>query len=87
MNADLDRSLNGSDADLRAFVASLRAAPQARVREGFAVAVMSAGARIPLAVRPPMMALAMLPHPITPSFILYLLNRPAGAGCRPTGRS
>ena len=42
MNADLDRSLNGSDADLRAFVASLRAAPQARVREGFAGAVMSA---------------------------------------------
>ena len=42
MNADLERALNGSDADLRAFVASLRAAPQARVRVGFAADVMAA---------------------------------------------
>ena len=42
MNADLEMALNGSDADLRAFVASLRAAPQARVRDGFAVGVMAA---------------------------------------------
>ena len=41
MNADLERALNGSDADLRAFVASLRAAPQARVRAGFAADVMA----------------------------------------------
>ncbi len=42
MNADLEMALNGSDADLRAFVASLRAAPQARVRDGFAAGVMAA---------------------------------------------
>ena len=42
MNADLEKALNGSDADLRAFVASLRAAPQARVRVGFAADVMAA---------------------------------------------
>jgi hypothetical protein len=42
MNADLERALNGPDADLRAFVASLRAAPQARVRDGFAADVMAA---------------------------------------------
>ena len=42
MNADLEKALNGSDADLRAFVASLRAAPQARVRDGFAAGVMAA---------------------------------------------
>ena len=42
MNADLEMALNGSDADLRAFVSSLRAAPQARVRDGFAVGVMAA---------------------------------------------
>ena len=42
MNADLEMALNGSDADLRAFVSSLRAAPQARVRDGFAAGVMSA---------------------------------------------
>ena len=42
MNADLDMALNGADAELRAFVASLRAAPQARVREGFAAGVMAA---------------------------------------------
>ena len=42
MNEDIERALNGSDADLRAFVASLRAAPQARVRDGFAADVMAA---------------------------------------------
>lgn len=42
MNEDIERALNGSDADLRAFVASLRAAPQARVRDGFAAGVMAA---------------------------------------------
>ena len=42
MNVDLETALNGSDADMRAFVASLRAAPQARVRDGFAAGVMSA---------------------------------------------
>ena len=42
MNADLEMALNGSDADMRAFVTSLRAAPQARVREGFAAGVMAA---------------------------------------------
>ena len=42
MNEDIERALNGSDADLRAFVASLRAAPQARVRDGFSVGVMAA---------------------------------------------
>lgn len=42
MNADLEMALNGSDADMRAFVASLRAAPQARVRDGFAADVMAA---------------------------------------------
>ena len=41
MNEDIERILNGSDADLRAFVASLRAAPQARVRDGFAADVMA----------------------------------------------
>ena len=41
MNEDMEMALNGSDADLRAFVASLRAAPQARVREGFASGVMA----------------------------------------------
>ena len=41
MNEDIERALNGSDADLRAFVASLRAAPQARVRDGFAAGVMA----------------------------------------------
>lgn len=42
MNEDIERALNGSDADLRAFVASLRAAPQARVRDGFVAGVMAA---------------------------------------------
>ena len=42
MNEDIERALNGSDADLRAFVASLRAAPQARVRNSFAAGVMAA---------------------------------------------
>ena len=42
MNEDIEMALNGSDADMRAFVASLRAAPQARVREGFAAGVMAA---------------------------------------------
>lgn len=42
MNEDIELALNGSDADMRAFVASLRAAPQARVREGFAAGVMAA---------------------------------------------
>ena len=42
MNADIEKALNGSDADLRAFVASLRAAPQARVQDGFAAGVMAA---------------------------------------------
>lgn len=42
MNVDLETALNGSNADMRAFVASLRAAPQARVRDGFAAGVMSA---------------------------------------------
>ena len=42
MNEDIERALNGSDADLRAFVASLRAAPQARVRDGLAADVMAA---------------------------------------------
>ena len=42
MNEDIERALNGSDADLWAFVASLRAAPQARVRDGFAAGVMAA---------------------------------------------
>ena len=42
MNEDIERALNGSDADLRAFVASLRAAPQARVRDGFAADVIAA---------------------------------------------
>lgn len=42
MNVDLETALNGSNADMRAFVASLRAAPQARVRDGFAADVMSA---------------------------------------------
>ena len=41
MNEDMEKALNGSDADLRAFVASLRAAPQARVRDGFAAGVMA----------------------------------------------
>ena len=42
MNEDIDKALDGADADLRAFVASLRAAPQARVRDGFAAGVMAA---------------------------------------------
>lgn len=42
MNADLEMALNGPEADMRAFVASLRAAPQARVRDGFSADVMSA---------------------------------------------
>ena len=42
MNEDIEKALDGSDADLRAFVASLRAAPQARVRDGFAAGVMAA---------------------------------------------
>ena len=42
MNEDIERALNGSDADLLAFVASLRAAPQARVRDGFGADVMAA---------------------------------------------
>ena len=42
MNVDLERALNGAEADMRAFVASLRAAPQAHVRDGFAAGVMAA---------------------------------------------
>jgi len=42
MNADMEMALNGSNADMRAFVAFLRAAPQARVRDGFSADVMSA---------------------------------------------
>ena len=42
MNEDIEKALDGADADLRAFVASLRAAPQARVRDGFAAGVMAA---------------------------------------------
>ena len=42
MNADLEMALNESDADLRTFVSSLRAAPQAHVRDGFAADVMAA---------------------------------------------
>ena len=41
MSMEIDMALNGPDADLRAFVASLRAAPQARVRDGFAADVMA----------------------------------------------
>lgn len=36
------RALEGSDAEMRAFVASLRAAPQARTAEGFTADVMAA---------------------------------------------
>ena len=40
MNEDLERDL-GTDADMRAFVAALRAAPQARVDDGFAARVLA----------------------------------------------
>ena len=39
---DIVRALEGSDAEMRAFVASLRAAPQARTAEGFTADVMAA---------------------------------------------
>ena len=42
MNEDIEQALDGADAGMRAFVASLRAAPQARVRDGFAADVMAA---------------------------------------------
>lgn len=39
---DIVRALEGSDAEMRAFAASLRAAPQARTAEGFTADVMAA---------------------------------------------
>ena len=39
---DIMRALEGSDAEMRAFVASLRAAPQARTAERFTADVMAA---------------------------------------------
>lgn len=39
---DVVRALEGSDAEMRAFVASLRAAPQSRTAEGFTADVMAA---------------------------------------------
>lgn len=41
MNEDLERALEESDAEMRDFVAALRAAPQARVSDGFASDVMA----------------------------------------------
>ncbi|MGN0852010.1 MAG: hypothetical protein ACI4Q3_01390 [Kiritimatiellia bacterium] len=41
MNADLEAALNGSEADLKAFVLSLRAAPQARTPPDFTARVMA----------------------------------------------
>lgn len=48
MNGDLERALNGTDADMKAFVASLRQAPAARVSDNFTSDVM---ARIRLSQR------------------------------------
>ena len=42
MNADLERTLGELDAATRACAARLRAAPQARTRDGFAAGVMAA---------------------------------------------
>lgn len=41
MNGDLERALNGSDADMKAFVASLRQAPAANVSDTFTADVMA----------------------------------------------
>lgn len=41
MNIDIEQTLDGADEDMRAFVASLRAAPQARVRDGFTADVLA----------------------------------------------
>lgn len=41
MNGDLERALNGTDADMKAFVASLRQSPAARVSDNFTADVMA----------------------------------------------
>jgi len=81
MNSDIEEALNGPEAGLRPLVESLRAAPQARVGDGFSVGVM-AGIAAAEAMRRRRFALAVV-LPLAACFAALLAAHPVFTGTAP----